>query len=106
MYVPFSVSRVLFVCKCVLMPNQLQLKMNPIMDSARYGAFWLKRSDHTICPQPLHRKRYVSGCPVQGRPLSMGQPGQSEQLAPPPAVHKNLQKKRRGFTILSQQRVY
>jgi hypothetical protein len=25
----------------------------------------------------------------QGRPLSMGQPGQSEQLAPPPPIHKN-----------------
>jgi hypothetical protein len=27
---------------------------------------------------------------TQGRPLPMGQPGQSEQLAP---IHKNLQKK-------------
>jgi hypothetical protein len=26
----------------------------------------------------------------QGRSLPMGQPGQSERLAPPPPVHKNL----------------
>jgi hypothetical protein len=30
---------------------------------------------------------------AQGRALPMGQPGQSEQLAPPPPTHKNLQKK-------------
>jgi hypothetical protein len=30
----------------------------------------------------------------QGWPLPMGQPGQSEQLTPPPLVHKNLQQKK------------
>jgi hypothetical protein len=37
---------------------------------------------------------YEYGTVMQGRPLPMGQPGQSEQLAPPPPpIHKNLQKK-------------
>jgi hypothetical protein len=39
---------------------------------------------------------------VQGRPLPMGQPGQSEQLAPPsPPVHKNLP---HTCTMMRQQR--
>jgi hypothetical protein len=31
----------------------------------------------------------------QGQSLPMGQPGQSEQLPPPP-IHKNLKRKKRG----------
>jgi hypothetical protein len=39
----------------------------------------------------LQKFSILQGC-VQGRSLPMGQPGQSEQLAPP-RVHKNLPKK-------------
>jgi hypothetical protein len=35
----------------------------------------------------------------QGRPLPMGQPELSEQLAPPPPIHKNLQKMR-SFAVV------
>jgi hypothetical protein len=44
----------------------------------------------------------------QGRPLPMGQPGKSEQLAPPPPPKyiKICKKKMRSFAILWQQRVY
>jgi hypothetical protein len=35
----------------------------------------------------------------QGQPLPMGQPGQSEQLAPPRRIHKNLQKKKKNTKL-------
>jgi hypothetical protein len=35
----------------------------------------------------------VSSCQIRAGPVfAHGKPGQSEQLAPPPPVHKNLQK--------------
>jgi hypothetical protein len=37
---------------------------------------------------------------TQGRPLPMGQPGQSEQWAPPPPYIKICKKKMQSFAIL------
>jgi hypothetical protein len=66
------------------------LVFSSVKSSGEFMAKWLIRED---------------GC-NQGRSWPVGQPGQSEQLAPPPPpIHKNFQKMR-IFAILWQQRVY